>query len=92
MIMTQATMNQKDWLQLNESARLLGIGTPSLLKCAASLGIRVRVIPGRKGSRFFRADVESAIAELERQEAARVAAARQPCKSGKIEKTRQRTI
>ena len=60
----------------------VGIGTPAMERCAPRLKIRVRVVDGRKGGLYNRADVLAALAELERKEAAvvaaGVAAARQP--------------
>jgi hypothetical protein len=75
--MTQATLNRKEWIEATVAARALGIGLPTLSRVAPHLGIKVRIIPQRKGPRYNRADVEAAVARLEAQEAATVAAAQQ---------------
>jgi hypothetical protein len=75
--MTQATLDRKEWVEATVAARALGIGLHTLARLAPSLGIRVRVIQGRKGPRYRRIDVEAAVARLEAQEAARVTAAQQ---------------
>ena len=46
--------------------------------------------PGAQGALYSRVDVERAVDELEKQEAAQVAAARQPSESGRNRKAMQR--
>ena len=82
MTLASTSVDQPVWIRCVDAARALGIGTPAMERCAPRLKIRVRVVDGRKGGLYNRADVLAALAELERKEAAvvaaGVAAARQP--------------
>lgn len=73
--MTAATLNTKEWLECTEAARMLGIGVPATKKFAPRMKIRMRVYPGRRGPLFNRADTEAALARMEAEENARIAAA-----------------
>jgi hypothetical protein len=88
--MTLATLNQAEWMTCKDAARALGIGTPAMEQCAARLKVRVRRVPGRKGALYRRDDIGHAVTELEKQEAARVAAACQPSESGRNKRAMQR--
>jgi hypothetical protein len=61
------------WLDAATAATLLGMGIPTLRKTAAGNRIRVRRIPGRRGERYFRADVEALLARLEAEETRAIA-------------------
>ena len=89
--MNAPTLSQTDWLTAKSTAKKLGVGPRGLDVRAASLGIRVRLIPGMRFKRFHRGDVSRVVAALEAAEAERVAAAcRQPRESLTQTKTRRR--
>jgi hypothetical protein len=85
--MTAQTQDRKAWLLGTVAARRLGVGYSKLPSLATRMGIRVRKWPGVRMRRYNAQDIEELIARLEREEAAQVAAARQP----RIEKTRTAT-
>ena len=63
--MTQATLDTSEWLHATLAARALGVGIPALRKVAPEMSIRVRIVPGRRGPRYNREDVQAAVARLE---------------------------
>jgi len=88
--MNAPALSKTEWLTATQTAKKLGLGTHRLHTRAESLGIRMRLLPGVRAKRFHRGDVEHVVAELEKQEAARVAAARRPSESGRNRKAMQR--
>jgi hypothetical protein len=65
------------WVTGKVLGQALGVGRTGAYRRAISLGIRVRIIPGMKGRRYNVADLERAVARLEREEAERAAASDQ---------------
>jgi hypothetical protein len=65
------------WLTAVDAARRLGVGLPALKTAAPLLGIRARLIPGRRGAKYHAGDVEAALRRLDEQEAEVIAAARE---------------
>jgi hypothetical protein len=59
-----------DWVNTINAARLLSISQVSVKKVAKACGIRVRVVPGLRGRRYNRHDVEAVVSRMEAEEAA----------------------
>jgi hypothetical protein len=73
--MATATIDREQWCSRKTAAKMLSIGITIVPRVAPRMGIRTRLIPGRKGYLFSVPDIRRALAELEAKEAAEVALA-----------------